>query len=119
MKPSEVTAQCRHLLEELPRFRAQLSDSATQHEFLQMAALAFWVSCHLPLSGEDTQFFEQQRVEHNPELGQKWQSYYWGLALGYFLGKFRCGEINQLELDYILAVVPGFMFLHSPSLCGV
>ncbi len=56
-------------------------------------------------------------MEYNSEQGHKWQSY-WGLALGVFLGKQRQGDINAADFDYALAVVPGFMWQHSPELCG-
>jgi hypothetical protein len=82
-----------------------------------MAVIGFAMTCTLPWSEHEASVLESQGDEFEPELGEKWQSFR-GLALGYFLGQYRSGEITALELNYVLAVLPGFMFLHCPTLSG-
>lgn len=116
LKPSEVAAQFQRLLNDLPIHRADRI-APPRDEFLYMASLGFRLSCPLPLERQDNDYFEAQRVKYDPELGQKWQSY-WGLSLGYFFGRFRQGEIDESDLNYVIAVVPGFMYLHAPEFAG-
>lgn len=117
LSPSDLSSRCNRLLGEFPELRARAPASCIRNEFFRMAAIGFAMTCSLPWSERETSVLEPQDAEFDPELGEKWQSFR-GLALGYFLGQYRAGEITELEFKYVLAVLPGFMFLHCPSLSG-
>ncbi len=109
--------ECKTLLRQLAALRQNAVDP-TQHDvYLQMAAVGIALTESYVLSDNDMMFLEEHRVAYDPDFGLKWQSY-WGLSLGYFLGKWRSGTINDHDLSYLLAVIPGFMFQYSPELCG-
>lgn len=117
MTPSEAMLECKTLLRQFAALRQGVAGQAPRDVYLQMAAVGIALTESYVLSDDDMMFLEDHREAYDPDLGLKWQSY-WGLSLGYFLGKWRSGAINDHDLSYLLVVIPGFMFQHSPELCG-
>src|SRR5262245_26876687 len=119
MKPSELRACCERLLNEFPSLceRATMSQTPGQDDFMRLAKVGFALTSPREWSAEDADFVDSLRMEPEPEQGRNWECY-WGLAVGFFLGEFRGGKISEADLNYALAVVPGFMWEQSPRICG-
>lgn len=122
MLPSEVATSCKQLQEQFPALRDRAaarfpSEDVPLDEFFLMAMFGFSLTCSLFWTPADDEIVESLRFEPDPLQGQKWVSF-WGLAIGYWLGRLRSGAIAEHEFEYAMAVVPGYMYGHFPDFCG-